>query len=272
MTTGNPWRRPVRPLVCAHKGHAAACPEQTISAFTRAIELGADMIEADVRRSRDGHLVLMHDPTVDRTTDGTGMVAAHSFEELRRLEAGSWWSSEFSDVRIPSAEEALGLALEHRRIIAFDIKGPSGEDAALEDESQDSLAVDVALLIREHDALGSAVISSFRHRCLAAARAAVPAVAIAPWMPEDRPADPVRDLAAVRALDAEIMIHTHSLLTDALMTAVRNADVALWAWTPTDPASLDACLRHRPDAIDGDDVTAMVGAIERAAAAGGRRS
>lgn len=262
MADPNRWRHE-RPRVCAHKGHAAAVPEQTLEAFDRALALGADIVEVDVRRSRDGRLVLMHDPAVERTTNGSGAVADHTFEELKLLDAGSWFSPAFAGVRVPSAEEALRLVVQRGRVIVFDIKGPSGTDASVEDDAQLGVAEDVARLIRSHDALESAVISSFSHRALAAARQVMPAVELAPWMPEDRPADPHAHLEAVRVLGASIMIHTHSLLTNELMALVHGADIALWAWTTTDRPSLDACVAHGPDAIDGDDVVAMLGAVAR---------
>jgi glycerophosphoryl diester phosphodiesterase len=235
-----------------------------MEAFEAAIRLGADLVEVDVRRSRDGHLVLLHDPRVERTTDGVGAVAELSLAELRDLDAGSWFSSEFAGARVPTAEAAMELVLDHGLAIVFDIKGPSGEDAQLEDELQPEVAADVARLIAARGAERSAVIASFSHPALAAARRAVPSVELAPWMPEDRPARPVEDVAATRALGARIMVHTHSLLTPELMAAVREAHIALWAWTTTDRASLDACVRHRPDAVDGGDVVAIADAIGRA--------
>lgn len=259
----NRWRNE-RPLVSAHKGHTAAFPEQTLEAFSAAFELGAEILEVDVRRSRDGELVLLHDPTLERTTSGTGPVAGQTLAQLERLDAGAWFDPRFIGLRIPTAGAALDLTLDAGRTIVFDIKGPSGLDAALEDEEQLDVARDVARLIDERGALDSAVIVSFNHRSLAAARARVPGVEVAPWMPEDRPADPVANVATTRALGARVMIHTHTLLTEELMAAARDADLAIWAWTTTDRPSLDACLRYRPDALDGGDVVAMTEAIDRA--------
>jgi len=94
-----------RPLVIAHRGESATAPEQTLVAFELAAELGADMIEADVRRTPDGRLVLLHDALLDRTTDGRGPLSALSFDELRQLDAGSWFSPRFAGERIPLLDE-----------------------------------------------------------------------------------------------------------------------------------------------------------------------
>lgn len=268
--TRNPWRRG-RPLISAHKGHAAGYPEQTMEALEGAVRLGADIIEVDVRRTRDGHLVLLHDPTVDRTTNGTGPVDGLTLQDLQRLDAGGWFGPQFAGLTIPTAAAALDLAVERRCTVVFDIKGPSGADAAAEDDIQLEIAQDVARLIDSRGALGHAVIASFNHRSLRAAKVVVPAVTVAPWMPEDRPADPRENIATTRDLGAPVMIHTHILLVDELMEAARQADIAIWAWTTTDEPSLDACLAFRPDALDGGDVVAMKAAIARAGLSGARR-
>lgn len=78
--------------VAAHRGWSTKYPENTMPAFRAALELGVDQLETDVRVTKDGELVLIHDGTVDRTTDGTGRVYDMTFEELQQLDAGSWKS------------------------------------------------------------------------------------------------------------------------------------------------------------------------------------
>lgn len=94
-------------IVVGHRGTVKFAPENTIAAFRKAIEWGADLIEIDVRETRDGHLVLMHDSTVNRTTNGAGKVAAMTLAEIKQLDAGSWFSSEFKGERVPTLREAL---------------------------------------------------------------------------------------------------------------------------------------------------------------------
>lgn len=102
--------RPVgAPLVVAHRGASTECPENTMPAFRRAIELGADVIELDVQRTSDGRLVVFHDMTLDRTTNGHGPVFAAGFDEIRGLDAGSWCSAEFAGTQVPTLDEVLGL-------------------------------------------------------------------------------------------------------------------------------------------------------------------
>jgi len=95
--------------LCAHRGAMDTHPENTISAFKEAIRLGAHMIEFDVRITKDKKLVIMHDRTVDRTSDGTGSVTELTFEEIQMLDAGSWKSEEFAGERVPTFKEALAV-------------------------------------------------------------------------------------------------------------------------------------------------------------------
>ncbi len=95
--------------LCAHRGAMDMHPENTISAFEEAIRLGAHMIEFDVRITKDKKLVIMHDRTVDRTSDGTGLVTKLTLQEIQMLNAGSWKSEEFAGEKVPTFKEALAV-------------------------------------------------------------------------------------------------------------------------------------------------------------------
>ena len=94
-------------LVIAHRGASGNAPENTLAAFKKAVALGATFIETDLQLSRDAHFVAIHDDTVNRTTNGQGAVHDMTLTELRRLDAGSWFGSEFAGERIPTLEEIL---------------------------------------------------------------------------------------------------------------------------------------------------------------------
>lgn len=95
--------------LCAHRGASVSHPENTLAAFHEAIRLGAHMIEFDVALTSDGQLVLMHDATIDRTTNGTGPVSAHTLEQLQALDVGSWKDESFAGEQIPTLQEALEI-------------------------------------------------------------------------------------------------------------------------------------------------------------------
>ncbi|RUQ30613.1 glycerophosphodiester phosphodiesterase [Peribacillus cavernae] len=112
------------PLKIAHRGAAGYCPENTMASYKKAIELGADFIEIDIRLSRDGELVVIHDPTLERTTDGIGYVCDQDFAVLRQLDAGSWFHRDFKNECIPSFEELLDRLLPQAGIL-IELKTPS---------------------------------------------------------------------------------------------------------------------------------------------------
>lgn len=93
--------------IAAHRGWLNKCPENTMEAFIAAEELGVDQLETDVRITKDGHLVLIHDAKVDRTTNGTGLVCEKTLEELKALDAGSYRGPEFAGCRIPTFIEFM---------------------------------------------------------------------------------------------------------------------------------------------------------------------
>lgn len=95
--------------VIAHRGASAYFPENTLPSFEAAVELGADMVELDVRLSRDGEVIVFHDATLERCTNGRGRTTDHSLKELKKLDAGSWFDSRFAGTRIPTLEEVLAL-------------------------------------------------------------------------------------------------------------------------------------------------------------------
>ena len=92
---------------CAHRGDSKNAPENSVPAFVSAVMKGAHQIEFDPHLSKDGRLAVIHDNTVDRTTDGTGRVADLTFAEIRALDAGAWFGPEFEGARIPTFREAL---------------------------------------------------------------------------------------------------------------------------------------------------------------------
>jgi glycerophosphoryl diester phosphodiesterase len=108
---GGAGSKPILPErgVCAHRGACSSHPENTLAAFREAIRLGVHQIEFDVRLTRDGQCVLMHDPTVDRTTNGRGKVADLTLEEVRRLDAGSKKAPCFAGEKVPTLREALAI-------------------------------------------------------------------------------------------------------------------------------------------------------------------
>ena len=110
----NYWTQsPKNIWVAAHRGWSSKYPENTMEAYRAALDAGVDQLETDVRVSKDGELVLIHDATLDRTTNGTGKVCDYTLQELRQLDAGSWKDAEFAGCRIPTLREFFELVKDH---------------------------------------------------------------------------------------------------------------------------------------------------------------
>lgn len=156
-----------RPLVFAHRGAKRVAPENTLPAFEAAIRLGADGIELDVQYSSDGKLVIFHDLNLEKTSNGTGRLTAHPFEELRRLDAGSYFGPEFAGTQIPALDEVLDLA-KGKLLVNIELKSL--------DISGAKLGVDVGEAVRAHGMVDDVVISSFNPFVLRRSKLAGPEI------------------------------------------------------------------------------------------------
>jgi len=137
------------PILLAHRGLADYVPENTPSAFVASLALGFGL-EIDLRLTADQQIVILHDPTVDRTTDGQGPVTELTLKQLKALDAGSFFDPSFSDQRVPSFEETLALVRDHARVeipLLLDIKST---DSALKEET--------VRLLRQFDMIERAVL------------------------------------------------------------------------------------------------------------------
>lgn len=94
-------------LNIAHRGASGSAPENTLASFNKAIEIGADVVELDVHLSSDGELIIIHDHTLDRTTDLKGEIKNHTLKEIKKADAGSWFNPEFKNERVPTLDEVL---------------------------------------------------------------------------------------------------------------------------------------------------------------------
>jgi len=120
--------RETAPAIVAHRGAMSERPENTMAAFEHAVELGAAVVEIDVRISSDGHGFILHDSTLDRTTGATGAGEEHSLAELQSLDAGAWFAPEYAGTRIPSLAEVLAWGKDET-ILLLDLKGSGPEYA-----------------------------------------------------------------------------------------------------------------------------------------------
>jgi len=159
-------------IVIAHRGASAYRPENTMIAFERAIELDADMIELDVVLSKDGIPVIFHDAKLNKHTNGKGLVGRYTLKELKKLDAGSWFSGAFSNQKIPTLEEVLKFARER---VALNI-----EIKKQKTDYQNGYVEQKCLkLVRKYDMDEHVLLSSFDYAALSNLKELAPEIPLA---------------------------------------------------------------------------------------------
>jgi len=253
----NTWLREYRPLAVAHRGHSIAYPENTLEAYRKAIELGVEMIECDINITRDGKLVMMHDKSLDRTTNGTGLVNSVTWDEIQRLDAGTKFNPDFAGVRIPSTEETLLLYKEAGILSCLEVKGANADES-------NRIALDLVDLIVQHNMLGTAFLSSYHHEALHLAKSKCPELLLAPErLPDDAPPDPPEAVRQARSFSALVLQHQYTVLNAEVVRALHENDIAVWSWSTNDEPSMLFSIELGADALMGDDVALMMDILDR---------
>ena len=204
----------------AHRAYATTFPENTVVAITGAFELGAEGVEVDVRLSYDGFPVVMHDPTVDRTTDGTGAVDQLTLERMRQLDACGWMGTQWGRCQVPTFEEAV-IASKGRGMLMVDLKGPWPFN-------------DIEKLIatlRAHGMRDSTVFISFSIDDLRQVRRADPRMKIGWLLPTPGDPAPVLELGGSAVLVEQAALRQGASGMPAYVERIRSAGGVLGAWT-----------------------------------------
>lgn len=244
-------------LIIAHRGHKVAAPEQTMAAYTAAIELGAAMIEADLRFTRDGVAVMMHDRLLERTTSGRGTVDAADWAEVGALDAGSWFDAKFSSERVPLLDDLFTLAEDRGIALCIEAKGKGAENHRA--------ALHAARQIAQRGRLDVDVVASFDHGALAAATAAVPGLRTAPdRLPERGPSTAADLIAQANRIGAHILQHHFADLDRAVVEEVQAAGIEIWAWPPVTMEEARIAFDSGAIGLMGDDIAAIVAVVNAA--------
>lgn len=219
------------PLIIAHRGDSAHRPENTLASFASALELGAELVELDVQLTGDGHVVVLHDPTLDRTTDGSGDVRRLTLAELRRLSAGyrRRFGEAYAGERVPTLAEVLAL-LRGRGRAMIEIKRDSvGADPlagiearTLEEVRRAGMEDDVALI-------------SFDRRALLRCREQAPGITRGHIFLR---ASIDELLEGARAVASTLVMPEKGILNDALCDRAHEAGLRLVTWVVDDAEEL----------------------------------
>jgi glycerophosphoryl diester phosphodiesterase len=142
-------------IILGHRGAAGTCPENTMISFMEAEKLGAQGIELDVQMSKDGKVVVIHDETIDRTTNGKGAVKDYTYEEIKRFDASYKFKDKVGFCSIPTLQEVLQWLKENDLILNIELKNNKIAYRGLEEE--------VITLVRKHEMENRVILSSFNH-------------------------------------------------------------------------------------------------------------
>lgn len=205
------------PYVIGHRGAAGYAPENTMVSYERGLALRADAIELDIHPTRDGELVVIHDPTLERTTNGKGLVSAHTLAEIQQLDAGSWFDPSFKDCRVPTLTEVLTWA-KNRTNVVIEIKhGP-----IFYSNIEELLLATLDRTKMRHNVLAI----SFDHHSVRKLKQLAPDIPTG-VLYGGRVIDPV---ALARAAHADALMPYWPLLTKAEVAAAHEAELFIAPW------------------------------------------
>ena len=235
--------RNTRPLNLGHRGASAYAPENTLAAFRLAAEMGADGVELDAKVARDGVVVIMHDPTVDRTTDGTGRVSDLTLAELKRLDAGAKFHAKFAGERIPTLEEVFE-AVSNQLIINIELTNYASRG--------DDLEFKVLDLIAKHNLADRVMVSSFHPLSLRKVKRAAPHIVCGLLYSADSPIYLRQTWGAPLIPDLEARHPEYPLVDAGFVRRVHARGQKINVWTVNEEADMRRMIEAGVDAIMTD--------------------
>jgi len=211
-------------------------PENTMASFEEALRLGADIIELDVHLSKDGELVVMHDPTVDRTTTGKGWIRDLTLREIRRLDAGVRFGQAFAGQKVPILEDVLHWARGKTRLLIEIKNGPV---------YYEGIEQHVAAEIRLHDMIDSCQVISFDHRCVKRIKTLSPDIRAGVLFA----CLPVEPLSLAQSAKADILMPNWAYATSDVVDEAHLAGLAVYVWTVNQPDEMERIAQLHVDAV-----------------------
>lgn len=238
------WPLAPRPLIIGHRGSPVHAPENTLASFAVAAAQGADAIEFDVKLSADGEVIVLHDATVDRTTNGTGKANRMTLASLQELDAGSWFSERFAGERIPTLDSVCA-AFGQRLYLNIELTNYTSPF--------DPLVPKTVAIVRKHGLQDRVVFSSFFPWNLARARRLLPETPCALLIGPGRQGRWL--IASALRSRRYWALHPHfSLVTPTLVQQAHAASARVHVWTVNEDDDLRRMAEWGVDAVFTDDV------------------
>lgn len=205
----------------AHRGASRIAPENTLAAFNKAIEIGVDAVELDLHGTADGEIVVIHDPSLDRTTNLRGPVNQTTLKTIKQADAGSWFNQQFTGEPVPTLTEALEC-ITGKTMAVLEIK--------------DSLIPEVVVeKVRDMNTLEQVVIISFHVSVLQTVRQLEPRIPTGYLIGSNNGnTNPIQLCQQVSSLGSSLLNVDHHLITAEFAQEVCRRGITLWSWTVDD--------------------------------------
>jgi len=248
-----------KPHVIAHRGASGYAPETTLEGYRLALQMGADGIEMDVHRLRDGAIVAFHDPDVKRTTNGQGPISEFTLSEIKALDAGSWFNDahpekarpEYAGLKVPTFQEIIDLTKESSVELYVEIKDPDLHRSDLESSAFS--------IVRDNGMLPRTRFLSFSAQSIQRIKALDPSAQTTLLVARPE-MDPVQ--AALRASADELGI-LYKLATPALLKAVRDNHLLITVWTVDEQAEMLRMIQLGVDRITTNYPDRLIQLLDR---------
>ncbi|PYQ53891.1 MAG: hypothetical protein DMF78_07925 [Acidobacteria bacterium] len=243
------------PLIIAHRGDSSHRPENTLAAFAAGLETGAAIVEFDVHLTRDGEVVVIHDETIDRTTDGRGEVKQMTLAEIRRFSAGypSRFGSAYAGERVPTLAETLGL-LRERAHAMIEIK-----PEAVTDDAEGGIEAHVIEEVRRAGMEKDVALISFDRRALRRCQAFAPGMLRGHLFHKGAVGEM---LEGAREVASDLVMPEKKLLSDELRDRAREAGIKVATWVVDDIEELRRLMRFELYGVGSNRPGEMLEALQ----------
>jgi glycerophosphoryl diester phosphodiesterase len=232
--------------ILAHRGASAYAPENTLEAFRLAVQQHADGLEIDIHLTKDGEIVVIHDDTIDRTSNGKGDIMSYTLAELKAFRFNKGFEEQYPEAQIPSLREVLELVKDHDLYLNIEVK-----DILSKSELYNGLGKEAAKLVEEYGLSGQVIFSSFNHTSMVRLKESCPEMRTALlYIAGMYEGGKYAQMTGADALHPLYIGVNRELVEEA-----HSAGVQVNAWTVNDPehirmmleAGVDAIITDRPD-------------------------
>lgn len=237
--------KPIKVLRIAHRGASGYAPENTLAAFDKAVEMKCDYIELDIHLSKDGRIVVIHDSTVDRTTDSSGKVCDLTLAELQQLDAGSWFDEIFKGETIPTLVEVLER-YRGKIGILIEVKDPSSYPGI-----EDKLAKLLQSKNMDKPNNGKIIVQSFDHESMRYFKSIMPNIPVGVLLSyrtteiSDEELDKFKEYA-------DYVNPNYRIVDNILVKRIHNRNMKITPWTVNSPKTVIKLIKDEVDGIISD--------------------